>query len=237
MTINSLSPIQSTPFTGVGTQTYNVQADGQYTVSANVSIPWQSSDAPGSTLATKNAQTVSTVADSSGSLNSTYFTFYDAGDVHGWYVWFNINSAGVDPAVAGLTAVPVAGATDVTANTLATAARAAIVTATAGYVVVTGATDEIILTNVGRGACTAAADGEDATGFDFDVGTAGSYGSGSGLVVKVQLEGDDVLTLSQPTPTQPLLAGQVTFEAEAGDVITVVMSSLATADAKANAVN
>ncbi len=236
MTINSLSPIQSTPFTGLGTQTFNVPADGQYTVSANVTIPWQTADAPSTVAATKNVQTITTVADSSGSLNDTYFTFSDAGDVHNYYAWMNINSAGTDPAIEGLTGIEVAGATDVTANTLATAARAAITTATAGNIVVTGGTNAIILTNVGRGATTAAADGEDATGFGFSTGTAGTYGSGSGLVVKVLLEGDEVLALSQPTPTQPLLAGQVTFEAEADDVIEVVMSSLASADNLKNTV-
>ncbi len=40
MTINSLSPIQSTPVAGLGTQTYNVITAGLYTVAVNYSIPY-----------------------------------------------------------------------------------------------------------------------------------------------------------------------------------------------------
>jgi hypothetical protein len=59
------------------------------------------------------------VADVGGSLNSTYFQFDTLKDRY--YVWFNINSAGVDPAIAGRTGIEVAGATGATADTLATA--------------------------------------------------------------------------------------------------------------------
>ncbi len=41
MTINSLSPIQSTPFCGLATQTYNVPATGLYTVQVQCTIPYQ----------------------------------------------------------------------------------------------------------------------------------------------------------------------------------------------------
>ncbi len=40
MTINSLSPIQSTPVAGLGTQTFNVVTAGNYTVSVRYSIPY-----------------------------------------------------------------------------------------------------------------------------------------------------------------------------------------------------
>ncbi len=237
MTINSLNPSQSTPFTGLGTQTYNVPADGFYTVQATVTIPWMTSDAAAFVASAKNVQTITTRADSTGDLNDTVYTFYAAGNVKGWYVWHNINSAGTDPEIEGLTGIEVAAATDVTANTLATAERAAITTATAGYMTVTGSTSAVILTNVAYGGCTEAADSvDDPTGFTFAVGTTGTYGSGSGLIVKVLLEGDEVLVLSQPTPSQPSLSGQITVEADAGDVIEVVLSSVATADQQLNAV-
>ncbi len=238
MTINSLSLIHSTPFTGLGTQTYNVPATGRYTVGVNVTIPWQTSDAPSSVAATKNVQTITAVSDSSGSLNSTYWTFYTAGNVKGYYVWYNINAAGVDPAVSGLTGIEVAGATNATGTTLGGATRTAIaaVTGISSYVAVTGATTATILTNVQYGESTAAADGVATTGFSFSNGTVGTYGSASGLVCKVYNQTTLLLTLSQPTPTQPLLAGSVVQQCTAGDAITVVLSSLADCDQLANAV-
>lgn len=234
MTINSLSLVHSTPFTGLGTQTYNVPTTGRYTVGVNVTIPWQTSDAPSNVTATKQVQTVTTVADSAGSLNSTFFTFYTAGNVTGYYVWYNINSAGVDPAPAGFTAIPVTGATGATANTLATATRAAINTATAA--VATGATNAVIITANGYGQMTAAADGTAATGFGFSVGTTGSYGTSSGLTIKCYEQTTLIMTLSQPTPTQPLLAGSVAVQCTAGDALTVVLASLAASDNLANTV-
>lgn len=67
-------------------------------------------------------------ADSSGSLNSKYFTFEDKSGAFKYYLWFSINNAGVDPSLAGRVGIKVIGATGATAATLATAA----VTATAG---------------------------------------------------------------------------------------------------------
>lgn len=61
-------------------------------------------------------------ADSSGSLNNTYFTIVDNAGRNKYYFWFNINKLGVDPALAGYIGIQVAGATNATAATLATAA-------------------------------------------------------------------------------------------------------------------
>jgi len=71
------------------------------------------------------------VADVSGSLNNKYFEF-DGIDADGdkpivkYYVWFNVNAAGVDPSITGRTAVPVALATNASAGTAAAAVQAAI---------------------------------------------------------------------------------------------------------------
>ncbi len=233
MTVNSLSLISSTPFTGLGTQTYNVPATGRYTLTVNATLPWASGAT--ANLPSREVQTVTTVADSGGSLNSKFFTFYNAGNITGYYLWYNINSAGVDPAPAGFTSAgSVAGATNVTANTLATASRAALVTA--GVALITGATNTIIITNTGYGACTAAADGSAATGFGFSVGTTGTYGEASGLNIIGYKNSTSILALNQPTPTQPMLAGGTVAQCTAGDVLTVVLSSLAAADARPNAV-
>lgn len=121
-----------------------------------------------------NVTSITTVADVAGSLNSKYFTFKTAADAHKYYVWFNINSAGVDPAVAGHTGISVAGATNVSASTLGGAIRTAISgSAAAAFVTVTGSTSSVVITNKASGTSTAAADGTAATGFTITTSTAG----------------------------------------------------------------
>ncbi len=71
--------------------------------------------------------TMQSVDDSGGNLNSTYFTMQDQSGAHKYYVWYNINSAGVDPAVAGRIGIEIKGATGVLDETLS----AALTTATA----------------------------------------------------------------------------------------------------------
>ncbi len=122
------------------------------------------------------SQTITTVADVTGSLNSTFFLLSSINTVTGvqknFYVWFNINGAGVDPAVSGRTGVQIVGATDASANTLATAIRAALNLLTGDFVA-TGATNAVIVTNVNPGPVTAAVDGSAATGFGFGSATPG----------------------------------------------------------------
>lgn len=59
---------------------------------------------------------------------------------------------------------------------------------------------------------------------------------GSGLQILVKLNGSTKLTLNNPTPTQPLLAGSVNIACTAGDSITVVPSSSNAVDSALNAV-
>jgi hypothetical protein len=238
---NALQVNQSTVVGGTGTQSFTVTTAGLYTLSFKSSLPYQPAGSPApSANPTQNIQTVTTVADSGGSLNSTWFKFYSATDLQGFYVWYNINSAGVDPAPAGLTGIAVTGATGASANTLATATRTAIAanTAAASYVTVSGATNAIILTNTQYGACTAAADGTAATGFGFSTGTAGSFGTPatSGLTITLKQNSTVLGRYGFPTPTQPIMGGYASFNASASDVISVVISSLSTADASLNAV-
>lgn len=237
MTINSLSLVHSVPFTGLDTQTLNIPTTGRYTVEVNVTIPWQTSDAPSNVAATREVQDVTCAADTAGSRNSTWWKFYTAGDVNGYYVWYNINAAGVDPAPAGLTGIEVAGATGATATTLGGATRTAVAASAAGsYVTVSGGTTHCILTNKQPGECTAAGNGTASAGATFSVTTTGTFGSASGLNIKVYNQTTLLLTLSQPTPTQPLLAGSVAFQSTAADVVTVVLASLSDCDQLANAV-
>lgn len=118
-------------------------------------------------------QTVTTVADVAGSLNSKYFLLDDAASAHKYYVWFNINSAGVDPMVAGRTAVPITGATAVSANTLATSLRSAIGALNGTNSFTTGGSNaDVTILNKSVGAFTPAVDGAAPTGFTF-LATAG----------------------------------------------------------------
>lgn len=240
MTINSLQANQSTVIGGTGTQTFNVVTTGPYTVSFKSFLPYLAAGSPAVTAnPISNVQTITAVADSSGSLNSTYWVFYTAGNLYGYYVWYNINSAGVDPAPAGLTGIAVTGATGASASTLGGNTRTAIAAAVP-YVTVTGATSAITISQLNPGTLTAAADSvAAATGFTFATSsTVGTYGTPaiSGLDVVLK-HGTTVLgSYGFPTPTQPIMGGYATFTATAGDTITVVISSLSTADAGLNAV-
>ncbi len=69
--------------------------------------------------------TITTVADVAGSLNSKYFLL-DGADGINYYIWFNVSAGGVDPAVADRTGVPVAIATNDSANTIAAALESAM---------------------------------------------------------------------------------------------------------------
>lgn len=236
---NALQLNESTPVGGLGTQTYTVTTAGNYTLSFKSFIPYLASGSqPQSTVPSSEVSDVTLVADSSGSLNSTYWTFNAAGDTYGYYVWYNINSAGVDPAVAGRTGIQVAGATNANATTLATATRAAINASTAAsYVTVSGATTHVILTNKQVGQATNTANGGASPGFSYSL-TQGSYGvpAISGLVVQLKQNSTVLATYGFPSPTQPIMGGSVVIAASAADVISFVASSLSDADNALNAV-
>jgi hypothetical protein len=240
MTINSLSSIASTVVGGLGTQTFNIVNACNYVLEFKSFLPYLASGSqPQSTSPSPNVTDITLAADSSGSRNSTYLLFSDASNLHQYYLWFNINSAGVDPAVANRTGIEVVGATDATANTLATAARAAInASSAASYMTVSGATSHVILSQKSPGTVTAFANGTASAGASFSVTSAGSYGvpAMSGVTVKVYLESEEILAVGNPSPTEPMIGGSVSFLASAGDVVEVVLASLSTADAYPNAV-
>ncbi len=239
MTINSLQLNTSTPVTGLGTQTFNVATAGFHTVQFKSFLPCLSAGGPTpTTVPSPEVTDVTLVADSAGSLNSTFWTFNTAGDLLGYYVWYNINSAGVDPAPAGRTGIAVAGATNATATTLATATRAAINASTAAsYVTVSGGTTHTILTNIQYGQATNAANGAASPAFTYSI-TQGSYGvpAMSGLNVVIKNNSTVLASYGFPTPTQPIMGGSVAVNAAASDVITVIFSSLSDADNALNAV-
>lgn len=116
-------------------------------------------------------QTVALVADVSGSLNSKYFLLNSFNNANKYYVWFNINSAGVDPAIAGRTGVPITGATNATAATLGTAVASAVAALAATNDFTTSGTSTVTITNKASGPFTPMVDGTAATGFTFGVTT------------------------------------------------------------------
>lgn len=121
---------------------------------------------------------ITLAADSGGSLNSTFFTFQDQSGANRYYIWFNINSLGVDPKPTGYNpanGIKVNGATNVTAATLATATTAAIVAAgPIGVLATNGASTHTILTTLVAGVATKVTDGSAATSFVFTRSITGS---------------------------------------------------------------
>lgn len=241
MTINSLQVNQSTVVGGLGTQTFNVVTAGLYTFSFKSFLSYLAAGGPPiSTVPSAESTNVTCVADVAGSKNSTYWTFNSAGDQVGFYVWYNINSAGVDPAPAGLTGIQVAGATGASAATLATATIAAInANATAALYVVAsaGASGHLIVTNIQPGDSTDAANGTASYGASFSI-TQGSFGvpAMSGLHVTIKQGSTILATYGQPSPTQAILGGSVLVQAAANDVLTIIFASLSVADSALNAV-
>lgn len=230
----------SSPYAGLGTAVATVVTAGLHTVSFKSFLPYIASGTAITTQVTNEVVNVTCAADSSGSKNSTWWKFYSAGDVHGYYVWYNINSAGVDPAPTGLTGIEVDGATGASAATLATATIAAIAASgAAAYTTASaGTSGHLILTNLQYGDCTAAANGTASYGASFSVTQSGDYGTpaASGLSVVLKKNSTTLATFSFPSPTQQLMGGSATTTCAAADTLSIVLSSNSTADAVLNGV-
>lgn len=113
---------------------------------------------------------ITCLADVSGSLNNKFFFIYGASGV-GYCVWFNVNSAGVDPSIPGFVSVPVALATGDVANAVADAVAAAL-DALADFVAPNPAAAVVACTNAVAGARTAPDAGN--SGFTLAVSVTGS---------------------------------------------------------------
>ena len=110
--------------------------------------------------------------------NSSFFTM-DASDGDGFYVWFNVNSGGVDPAPSGRTGIEVAVATGSSASATASAIATAV-DGNADFASVVLPTDNtiVVIENIGIPGASASvgatADGSAATGFTFEQAYASS---------------------------------------------------------------
>lgn len=99
-------------------------AAGQiYVDLALLSAPWIR--AKWITTAT-GAQTVTTVADVSGSLAGKYFLMQSANNATNYYFWFKVSGSGTDPLIAGATGEEVDISTNATAAQVATALSAVV---------------------------------------------------------------------------------------------------------------
>lgn len=113
---------------------------------------------------------ITCVADVAGSLNNKYFQISSQSGVQ-YFVWFNVNSEGVSPALAGMTGVEVALATGATDAQVATAVASAL-DALAGFVAPAPAAEVVAVTNAAAGVTNAPAAGN--SGFTIAVTTAGA---------------------------------------------------------------
>jgi len=238
MTTNSFQVNQSAVVAGLGTSTCNIVTAGNYNLSFKSFLPYTPGGSAVASQPSNEITNITFAADTTGNKNSTYFTFGSAEDNHLYYVWFNINSAGVDPAVSGRTGIAVAGATNASAATLATAAITAINASDAALYLTAsaGASGHVILTTLQYGDETNAANGTASPGFSYSVTQAGSGGSGSELEVQIKQNSTVLATYGVPTPSQPIMGGGVEIQAAANDVITVILSSLSIVDNLPNAV-
>lgn len=229
----------SSPFAGLGTAQATIVTAGLYTCSFKSFIPALVSGTAVTAQPANNIVNVTCAADTAGSKNSTWWKFYTAGDAIGYYVWYNINSAGVDPAPSGLVGIEVDGATGDSAATLATATIAAIAaSAAASYVTASaGASGHLILTNKQYGAVTAAANGTASYGASFSVTQAGSNGTPAVSQFSVTIKKNSTVqaVYGFPSPTQQIMGGSVVVSCAASDTISVVMASNSDADNALNA--
>lgn len=119
--------------------------------------------------------TVATVADSSGSLNNKYFLISSLNAYptqKNFYVWFNVNSAGTDPALAGKTGVQVALSTNASAATVGAGIASALSALTSDFLTCTGTTTVTIPLAV-AGPVTQATNGAASPGFTILTPTPG----------------------------------------------------------------
>lgn len=135
-------------------------------------------------------QTITTVADVSSSLNNKYFFLY-AADGTKRHIWFNVATAGSDPAPAGFTGVAVAISASATAAAVATALQSAIDGLDDFVATVSG--NVVTVTDVTNGYAPEMHDpSTGGTGFAFDTSVLGDTASELGC-----LEGEIEITFSQ----------------------------------------
>lgn len=121
----------------------------------------------------KEVTDIACVADVAGSLNSTYWTFFTASNAIKYYVWYNVDSAGVNPNVPAATGIEVALTAGDSATDVASATLSAI-DGSGAAVGTTILTNHVGLTNNLTGVTTDASNGAASPGFTIGVTTQGA---------------------------------------------------------------
>lgn len=122
-------------------------------------------------------ETITCVADVSSSLNNKYFYLYSGSTKY--YVWYNVATAGVDPAPAGATELEIAISANASASAVATATQTAIDGLAAFTATVSGAV--VTVTTVATGYHSGAHEGV-GSGFAFAVTTQGDTETDVGCI-------------------------------------------------------
>ncbi len=116
-----------------------------------------------------------TVLAASGITTGDYFLLYSATDATGYYVWYDKDSGGGNPAIAGKTGIEVDISTGDSSTTVASATSSAINSIAGVNFTASPSTAVVTITNDAKGSTTDAIDssGGTATGFTFNVTTQG----------------------------------------------------------------
>jgi len=133
-------------------------------------------------------QKITTRADVAKDLNNDYFVAYTPSNVK-HYFWFNVNSEGVDPAIAGATAHEVVVATGATADAVAVALEA-VIDAVSGFDC-TVSSNVITVTNSDYGYASFMHEGV-GTSFTFELVTLGNTSADVGYI-----DGDIEVTMAE----------------------------------------
>jgi hypothetical protein len=154
--------------------------------------------------------TIDCIADSSGSLNNRFFLLNAAGGLS-YCVWMNVNSAGVDPSIPGYTSVPVALATNASANDVADAVATAL-DALAAFTAPNPGADIVTCTNATAGDVAAPDAGN--SGFTLAVtveGVSQLYGWGKSKDFTSMLDDAAKLVLHPVANSASNYAGDIAF--------------------------
>lgn len=155
------------------------------------------------TTGVQEVTSITCVADVAGSLNNKYFTINTPSG--SYYVWFNVNAAGTDPAISGKTAIPVALATGATNSTVGTAVKNALNLVSGFSASNVGATVTVTDSSDGAAVDAANAGGGSSPGFTITTSTQGvtslvalSKGQFDATIAEGTGAGDYTITFNEP---------------------------------------
>lgn len=138
-------------------------------------------------VATAQVTSITCPAGSASGLNSTWFRIHSTENLYRYYVWFNVDSGGTDPAPGGLTGVEVA----VTSGDTSTQVATAVASALDGLSYFSASSDSAVVT------CT-----NSTTGICKD---ATNQGSVPGLSISITTEGHDADRYRMPSDVYKMI--------------------------------